>query len=209
MINILSVDIDWIMEPSIQIYNWLINEDTETEQFNLEVNAPGVVLPPDLYKFYQLNKILFTPNCKVDKDSLVIQKSHKSIVRAISNWKINEPYVVWNVDHHHDCGYTDKTGNARQAYYNGATCGNWAAYLALHDKNLKQYCWIGNFNSNHDIDEDIKKQLPQYHYFENINILSEIKFDKIFICRSPGWMPDNVTPLVDTLTTTFESFIKL
>lgn len=207
MINILSVDIDWIMEPSIQIYNHLIKEDIKTEQYDLTVNAPGAILNPDLQKFYQLNKILFSKNCKVAPKDLVINPTHKAIVKAINDWHITESFSIWNIDHHHDCGYPDKEGDER--YYHAVTCGNWVAYIAMNNPLFKKYTWISNANSLTALDPLVRDKIPSMIDNMNINSIQDIKFDKIFICKSPGWIPEPVQPLVDTLCTTFAAFINL
>lgn len=207
MINILSLDIDWIMEPSIQIYNNLINEDSPVEQYNLDIKAPGAILNSDLNKYLQLNRLLFSKQCKVQLQDICITKTHKDIVKAIDCWKINESFSIYNIDHHHDCGYPDTAGDEK--YYNRCTCGNWVTYIALNNKMFKHYVWINNINSNTYIDPWATKRLPKMSVSDDINYLSNIKFDKVFICTSPGWIPTNIEPLADALTVAFENFIKL
>lgn len=195
------------MEPCIHLYNSLINTDSSVEQSLLEVKAPGVILPPDLNKYNLLIKLLFSQNCKVPSSNIYLAKSHDEILEAINNWNITEQFAVYNVDHHHDCGYFAHSDNEKM--YTHHQCGNWVPYLSKDEPLFQYYVWISNMNSNMNIGDVARHYMPDMEQTNDITKIFDVKFDYVFICKSPGWIPTNVTPLVDALMLSFENFIKL
>ena len=104
-INILSVDFDWIMEPSIYAYNSLIINDSAVEQVLIDTKSPGAIFLPDYNKYYELIQLLFSR--KLNSKDVYIAESHNEIITAIHNWNIDNNIIIYNIDHHHDCGYPE------------------------------------------------------------------------------------------------------
>ena len=196
MINILSVDFDWIMEPCIELYNNSIKETTPLD--DVLKTSPGINIHPDYKKYYILVKLLNNICKDLPKENIQIVDHHPQIVDCIINWNINDKYRIYNIDHHHDCGYgvDDSAGVMEQ----GLQCGNWVHYCT----NLRKYVWINNKNSDTILPEEITSAIPNYHYTYDINILNYVKFDYVFLCLSPAWIPEGCWPLFDALALTLK-----
>ena len=195
------------MEPSIEAYNDSIHNDSTTFWDKLAVDAPNIIYHPDLEKYNQLIKILFSRSCIINYDDLYIGTSHEEIVQAINRWKIDKPFHIVNIDHHHDLGYTEKRSN-KEIYYQQLKCSNWVTHLAQSNPNFQKYIWIRNQNSESDIDNYAKEKVQLYDNSIDINLVLSMKFNKVFICKSPGWVPPNVMPLYDSLVLSYSTFIK-
>lgn len=192
-VNILSVDFDWIMEPSIGIYNPLIKTDHPIDDLMQE--NPGCIFQADLSKFNTLNTYLANI-CRVIELSERIQFAthHDSIVDCIENcWKLtNVKYNIYNIDHHHDCGY-EPTLN--KIYEQKITCGNWVQYC----KQLNSYTWINNKNSDDPVSDELVTNVPKFKQSNDIQLIGRIPFDYVFICLSPAWVPKQYHPLFSAL----------
>lgn len=193
-INILSIDFDWIMEPCIEFYN-----DKATQSIALDELlklSPNIYIKPDYQKFstlvtYATNIAQTLPNAK----NVYFGVNHQEIISAIENiWDIKDKsYHIYNIDHHHDCGYGVTT--LQEINKQGLTCGNWLAYC----KNLKSYTWINNKNSHIEMPDEVFQKLSKYTFSSDINIINYINFDYIFVCASPGWVPSELSPLYTLL----------
>ena len=56
------------------------------------------------------------------------------------------------------------------------------------------YIWVNNKNSYDYLDFVIEEQIKEYNYaFKNLFVLKKqllkMKFDKVYICLSPEWVP--------------------
>lgn len=203
-INILSVDFDWIMEPSINIYNEIADGKIPLDQV-LKL-SPGVTLKPDLEKYKTLiiylgNIVRSLPN----RDRVQICQNHDEIIDAINNiWKLTDKeYNIYNIDHHHDCGYAVQTQDDIDKQ--GLACGNWIT----HCKNLQSYTWINNKNSDINIIDEVFQNFHKYVYTNDINIINYISFDYVFICLSPGWIPSELQPLFDIIEFNVNNIFKI
>lgn len=200
MINILSIDLDWIMEPSIEAYNNIVEDyDPEKSWKVISEFMPGLSYEMDYNKYYQICKFLFNENNKVPNSNLVIVNSHEKIIEAIKEWNINESFKIYNVDHHHDCGYFDKSCKGLEQFINNLECGNWVSYLKNINPRFIQYTWIKNKNSFEPIIQYAQPFVPNLTVTEDINVLEPIKFDYIFICKSLSWIPLKYHPLINSL----------
>ena len=129
--NIVSIDFDIIMAPSIEFYNNMVRTRSLFNDPLLQVcNA-------DLEHYRRLTDWLIK-NKK--NDNVVIIKSHERIVNHISG----PEDVIINIDHHHDLGYDFHTNEEDKI--TKINCGNWAEYL-LSNNLIKKYVWINNENS--------------------------------------------------------------
>ena len=180
--NILSIDFDWIMEPSIGIYN-----DFCCDEKALNSHIPvkdSIRFKPKYEKFYQLNYYLKKIKETIDDPThIVFADYHNEIVKYIYEiWNIKEPYNLYNIDHHHDMGY-DKQ------FKDELNSSNWVHFC----KNLKVYNWIGNKTSDQStLTPNIISNIPKFNSSTNIHSIKDIKFDYVFICLSPGWIPDEL-----------------
>lgn len=193
-INILSVDFDWIMEPSINMYNDHIRGSTTIDE--ILKNNPGIVVKPDIQKFYTLFTLINVISNWIDNPNhFVIADNHQEIVDTINTkWDIQDKYTLYNIDHHHDCGYDVKT--LEDIDNQNVQCGNWVHWI----KNLDKYIWINNKNSDTFMTQEIFYAIPKYQMSYDINLIRNVKFDYLFLCLSPGWTPKEFWPLFDTIS---------
>ena len=187
MKNILTIDFDIVMAPCIELYNnmvpdmdWDIMTDFPQGQlFNADLN---------LYQFLT-NKLLYLLE-KMNKEDIFVIEDHGQIIKYLN---LNEKINIYNIDHHHDCGYPDSQGEVEEDVIN---CGNWGLILSKI-KILNNFYWIRNDNS--DIpDKDIRKvdfidiELSRFN-FESMPIP-----DKLILCLSEPWVPPYIRPLFFT-----------
>lgn len=193
MVNILSVDFDWIMEPCIELYN-----KTAHDNINVEDSCPSsrnVALQPDYEKYKQLGIYLKNITDKIeDKSKVIFADKHKDIITCIKDkWKLEIPLHIYNIDHHHDCGY-DLTIEDCLKY--GIDSSNWV----YGSENIKKYTWIGNSNSEtFTITDEKVKHFNTFMMSNDINTINYIDFDYVFVCLSPGWIPKQLWPLYELL----------
>lgn len=190
--NVLSIDFDWIMEPSIEAYNHISN----TDRFGplrtwekIKAIIPGFDPQCDLSKFHDLFFLLLDKSKKLKQEDICISFNHEEIYNFLSDYdNIN----LYNVDHHHDMGYPQNGSEEIQDYIN---CANWVYHLNKNNK-LKSYTWIHNINS---IQNNNIENFCTYIDTNDLDILKNIEFDKIFICASWEWVPIKYEPLFDVL----------
>ena len=195
------------MEPTIELYNQFVKEDsTLCQQEIMNRIAPGAMFSADYNKFFDLMKTLQRIDKYMLPKYLSIGQSHEEILYAIDDWNLQYPFKIWNIDHHHDCGYGPPEDSVDMMLAAPPGCGNWVQHLIKNNKFFKEYIWIKNSNSAELLEEDRKKRIPSFLSTTDISIIDNIKFDRVFICRSPGWMPEKYYPLVDSLIFAFEYF---
>jgi hypothetical protein len=195
--NILSVDLDWIMEPSINFYEDLIEENN----YFLSNLPNGVELKADLNKYAILSTLLVEKILKIKNSDIYIADTHTDILNAISKWKINKPFRIINIDHHHDCGYLNDDEDINDILKD-TYCGNWVLHLTKNNL-FSEYTWIGNKNST-KIDSKIKPKIPNFIFTNDIQTISNLKIDKIFICKSFEWIPENYQQMLESFTINIE-----
>lgn len=187
--NVLSIDFDWIMEPVIEAYNTIsdIPDISYHECWNIiQDNFPNL--------HYYCNNTLLKKIFEIIKyfpNQVIFGKNHHEILSIINNDFIN---ILVNIDHHHDCYGIHADQN------NEIHCGNWVDFL-FDNNQIFQYIWINNSTSNINQGNFFNYLKNNKAYIEkNIDyILENIKFDKIFLCLSPTWIPPQCMPLWDIL----------
>ena len=176
--DVLSIDFDIIMAPTIEYYNHMVPsrkwEDIQME--NPYMYNPKADLSHYNYLLCLLDKVI------TKETDIYVAYNHKMIIDFLSN--TNDVNII-NIDHHHDLSYClDKD--------NKDNCANWAERLFKNGK-MKNYIWAKNINSQLPID-DIQEKLKSYNYIiADFNELKgriiNMKFDKVFLCMSPEWVP--------------------
>lgn len=189
--NVVSIDFDIIMEPDINLYNNWVGTDGDNGVNDL-IQEYSLLdhLKADLNIYEYLTRFLIKVIKKIDYENIYFIENHDTLVRYIGNSAIN----LWNIDHHHDITYDEENVSmpVLECY-----CGNWIKYL-MDYKKIKQYTWIKNANSIEPMEHVSKiynheeKILKEY----NLDNLIE-KIDRLFICKSPEWIPRHYLPLFD------------
>ena len=186
--KIVTIDFDIIMRPSIESYNYFINEEgCGIDQLEQEfVHFQSCQADLSIYK------LLTDFILNVESEKIFFISSHKDILQFV-----NDSIDLINIDHHHDLGYS----NESYSEVFEISCGNWVEQLYREDK-LKSYTWIHNQNSlpligdQAKIDNDLilsdEDEMKKY-----LNNLAQ-HTDSLIICSSFPWVPSIYRPLFDT-----------
>lgn len=92
-----------------------------------------------------------------------------------------EEINIYNIDHHHD-----------YAYKIHATLeeSNWMFHLTNMFPTRINYLWVCNPESEHmgfDNYQRFKQKIKTFKFDFNLNSIEKRRFDKIFVCSSPGY----------------------
>lgn len=204
-LNILSIDFDWVMAPSIALYNSNVAEDHDFWD-EISDTITHCHLPLDYEKYLQLVQL----TTWLKPTDIGVAESHKEIITMLSRWlQKGQKFCIYNIDHHHDCGYAASDNLTYDDLTTYWTCANWVAYLARKlPKQFQQYVFIGNPNSKAQLESEVESIIPKYTYTTDISQLKNVEFDKIFLCHSSAWVPPIYSPLFESLKITFENLIK-
>ena len=199
--NILSIDFDWIMQPTIEAYNNIVlgyNALGPLESWeNVKKQIPNFEPYCNLDQFTQLYFLLKDKIQWLTRNDIYIGLNHDELYGFMEKQEAKE-YIVYNIDHHHDLGYLESGFNS--IIEQPLTLANWAA-KSTEKLNLCKYIWISNKNSK--IPEIIPENL-NYTRVSDISILDRIHIDKIFICSSWEWVPLKYQNLFAILTSLFD-----
>lgn len=191
---ILTINLNYIFEPCINLYAHLIQELPSSRQMMWDSINKQLDLPRHL----SINQ----ENLSFIKDVLsyaskhatraAYADNHSAILTALGdefgyNQKIL-PNNVINIDHFHDIGTTIEQTNAI-LMYDDADATSWVSYLYKYD-GIKQYTWIGNANS-HFISEEEQNVIPNYCQItkENFDYSLLDNCDFIFVSGASSWVP--------------------
>lgn len=185
MKQLVTIDFDVIMAPSIEWYNRMAPEldwDTlarDRDPFIQNFNA-------DLTHYSRLTQWLLYQAHRLPKEKIVFIQGHDRLINYVD---MNEKYEIINIDHHHDLGY-DRPGYVEN--YETVGCANWGGIL-YKKQIVDNFTWLHNTNS------DIKSIKPQYSAAKRELLaeydLSQLKPDIIIVCFSPEWIPPNYRSL--------------
>ena len=182
--NVLSVDFDIIMAPSINLYNNMVPANHWDD---LLKSLPNLTTTPADLNIY--SKILRYLLRTIDKtSSIFISYSHSFIQDYLKN---DTNLNITNIDHHHDIFYDIKDKDKKLEECN---CADWVKYF--HDQGqLKNYTWVHNDNScDPNFEVNFKYNKIPFKEFKFTD-----SYDKYFICLSPEWVPPYYHSLFYTL----------
>ena len=196
---ILSIDLDIIMHPTIDLYN---DEAIESED-------PHVLWAflENEYNYEKNNTLYFDPNVLLNLAKLIKNNQNKPIYfiqnheEIVNNLKqqsdyLSTKYNIYNIDFHHDIWYDteDALEKWKKDQYD---CGNWLGYLYFKKK-LSSITWLKAPNS---------KPLGTPIYGKNFKLntmtlgdfdkLNKVNFDEVYFCLSPQWIPKHFHYLYD------------
>jgi hypothetical protein len=200
IMQVLSIDIDYIMGPSIDLYQGLwwepnstcrwekLYDSTDFKESHFNIDQGNLIFCYEVF----LRSI---KNC----DNVAFAYDHDSILYHISDY---ENIDLINIDHHddvvcEDSFYDDYVKKLEYEYHAVKDCdriheGNWVSWLQ-HKGKLNSYTWVCNENSNRNLNEKedyISSIIKNY----NRTIRQDCKFinynfDHIFVCLSPQYIP--------------------
>ena len=214
--KVLSIDLDYIMEPSIEIYNGIhfsnnpslrwekLFDNIPFKESHFEINQANL-----LYCYKTFLKAL--KNC----DNVSFGYEHDSILFSIDNFANID---LINIDHHDDVFggeyYLDMSYDEalKKEYYeivrhDRVHEGNWGAWLMSKDK-LNSFTWIGNKNSGNKNRNKFNKDLiGNYQNLEREDyVFEDYNFDHIFVCLSPQYIPKNHWHYFSMFIAAYEQF---
>lgn len=203
--KVLSIDIDYIMSPSIDMYDfecwndsshWRWKdffENSEISENDLHIDKKNL-----FFCFETFLRAIKESSCDVS-----FAYDHDNILFNIDKF---DGIELINIDHHHDILYADEDENDNESTmesfkmkysqiseYSMVNEGNWVAWLRSKDK-IKSYTWIGNESSFSNISEFkslyYKNFIPKFSMKTREDYkFKDYKFDHIFVCLSPQYIP--------------------
>jgi len=201
--RVLSIDLDYIMEPSIEIYNDVVyDHNPETRWRNLFEQTPF----RDNSFEINISNLMYCYNTFLkaikECESVSFGFSHDAILFELDNYE--EPIDLINIDHHDDVFNGDYIGDMgvneglSKEYFEMESGGrinegNWIAYLKSKEK-LNSYTWIRNENSKNvewtQFNAELIGQDNYIHTVRDFYLIEEYeKFDHVFVCLSPQYIP--------------------
>ena len=199
--RVLSIDLDYIMAPSIELYETLQHDANPTTRWNQLFDNSDF---RDCHFILDQGNLLFCfdiflralKHCNnvsfgYEHDAILFDLADKSKINLI------------NIDHHDDVlephysnDYDYETalqkGFEEVCNANRVHEGNWIAWLATQKK-IDSYTWIGNNNSSCKRRNSYNQTIiPNYWNVEREDYkFDNYKFDHIFVCLSPQYIPKN------------------
>ena len=199
--RVLSIDLDYIMAPSIELYETLQHDANPTTRWNQLFDNSDF---RDCHFYIDQGNLLFCfdiylkglQSCR----SVSFGYEHDSILFDIKHFSDID---LINIDHHDDVFCADYAKDfdyetaLNKEYFeicnaNRVHDGNWVAWLASQKK-INSYTWIGNKNSSCKRRNSYNQTIiPNYWNVEREDYkFDNYKFDHIFVCLSPQYIPKN------------------
>ena len=169
MKNTISIDFDIIMAPDIDKYNDIAANINWHEMEQLGIKA-------DFTHYNRLTKWLLSTIKTLNVEDIILIEDHGRIMKYLPK---DEEINLWNIDHHHDCGYHNNADKP-------LNCGNWVCKIP----HLKYYTWINNPTSKIDNKGKSKTILINSTFnLMHYNLFNLPKPDKLILCLSEPWVP--------------------
>lgn len=169
--NIVSIDFDIIMAPSIELYKSIEYSNLPYENYYIDLFKADLIIYQKLTNWL-LNNI---PN--LNETDIYFIESHEQIINFLPK---DNNISLCNIDHHHDLGY----GPPAELDKEPLNCGNWGLYL-LKNNLIHDYTWIKNGNSERKFHNKYYYNSKCFYDFD----LNKLKPDRIIICLSSPWVP--------------------
>lgn len=188
--NILSIDFDIIMYPCIKLYNDKVGgESNPTELWRYLEHEYELENFINYDAKYLLKVAKILKQVIDDGAKLIPIQEHQEIVDYLKERETyqDERYNIYNIDFHHDLWYREEDKNMILSFdkYN---CSNWLGYLLMQDKTESCH-WVCAGNSGGCPDKfegkntlETKTRLMEFE-------VEDLKFDYVFFCLSPQWIP--------------------
>jgi len=204
--TVLSIDLDYIMEPCIELYNDIIDNDLPMDS---KKNCWAM-----LNKFRKIDQIASVNNknvinlfnafhrylYNVKPENISFSNHHNKIMdRLMMEGGSGKKIDLFNIDHHHDIHYNEEQ-TEEVDLQDTAGVGNWVWLLDKFNY-LDRYVWIKNENSMlfDPVNEFVNAEGENVKVARNLScrfietlehhLLPE-KVDYLFVCASDMWMPE-------------------
>lgn len=194
--KILSIDLDFIFEPIIQLYNSSVDTGIPPEK-----NWENIYEDLDLKRHLDLSdsRLIALENLMMSLDKNIpcyFGYDHSAIIIAMDQFDKNMSSVdLYNIDHHHDL-YYNPTQQRDVDRFDICNCADWVYYLA--NKNLiSSYHWIKNQNSK-QFDFGEFEWFHEYVYETELTLsLIPQDIDLIFVTSSLHYSPITYWEILD------------
>ena len=191
--KILSIDMDYILAPCINLYNDMVLASNSPEKVWENINNLRNI---DKHISYDNDNLRYVFNIFTsalsklkNKKNVTFATNHDAILFELASKKYEKDiFEIYNIDHHHDIFYNEESRKDIDNF-DVATVANWVWYLDKYNK-FSQYNWICNTNSffpKDDIKSNGKMNAFTRDKIESIFDIEE--WDYIFVCNSPHWFP--------------------
>lgn len=186
-VKILSIDFDYFINATIKERNEKFPKglDEAPKELLEQMWEESYMIHPEIrdigvipsYKFM----CYYLAHHKFEK--VLIADSHKEIKQLIDEVPKEVPLEVYNIDFHHDMYHYFSSGEE-------VNCGNWARKLVHEGRYYNSdYIWIKRKDS--DI-MTLGGEVCCYKKTYLKTALRGMKFDYVFICKSPEWTPPHL-----------------
>ena len=199
--KVLSIDLDYIMSPSIELYETLQHDGNPTTRWSQLFDYSDF---RDCHFIVDQGNLLFCFDVFLQAlnkcDSVSFGYEHDAILYDI---KDKSKIDLINIDHHDDViephsVHARDYEHALEIGYNEVCTanrvheGNWISWLVNQGK-INSYTWIGNKNSSCKRRNFFNQRIvPNYWNVEREDYkFDDYKFDHIFVCLSPQYIPKN------------------
>lgn len=203
--NILSIDMDYILKPCINLYNDLCKLEEPKKLWDKinEIRGIDKHLSYDEENLMFINKVFFEALVKLkDKKNVTFAINHDAILYELKKEKYDKSkFNIYNIDHHHDISFSKKQSEDVDKY-DFVSIGNWGWYLDKYEV-IENFIWIKNENSlpykGANMFANFEEKLKS-----DIDIF-DLSFDYIFVCKSPQWTPNKYEHFFYMLKHAYES----
>lgn len=204
--NVLSIDMDYIMGPCIELYNSIIGQDPydrySPEDFWAKLNEFLNIeqfLTYDEEKLLFLIKIFSKALSIVPAENILFATEHDMILNLLCGSERNagETFEIYNLDHHHDIYYGVRQKEEAERF-SFASPANWVYYLGSNRK-IEEYHWLRNKNSAEFPFEEQKELYFPVSLDTSYEEIEKVRFDYIFVCMSKKYYPPRFQQYFDML----------
>tara|TARA_B100000427_G_scaffold71075_1_gene57284 strand:+ start:2102 stop:2881 length:780 start_codon:yes stop_codon:yes gene_type:complete len=213
-VKILSIDLDFISEPAIH-HNKIDGDLRDMEGYDmwpvikwaeLFEDHPGEFthkISVENYQYCLRTYLKALRNCT----DVRFGYDHDNILYGLEG---HSDIEIINIDHHDDIfsgcfgeGPQDEITTLKT--YDRVMEGNWGMWLQTQNR-LKSFTWIGNKSSHNTVHIPYAEK-----YINNFKFCTkdeydfgDYKFDQIFVCISPGYIPPLQWHMIGTFMTVYE-----
>ena len=212
--RVLSIDLDYIMAPTDHISREIAFSNNPMVRWDAFYNS-SKYKKEDLY--YDENKLIFLQNLFSEAikycDNVKFGYDHDSILYHIADYDSIE---LINIDEHDDvlmCDYDFVTSERRSLeqevdymlHYDAVNEGNWIGWLNVKKK-LKSLVWIANkYSLIGRKKQFVQEFIDDYTYVDDGSYqIDNYKFDHIFVCLSPQYIPTQHWNVINWFIETYE-----
>ena len=198
--KILSIDLDFISAPAINefytsgMYKIPVDDQPVVKWKQYQSKMPEAFesmsqnIDVDNYDFCLRTFLRALKNCK----DVYFGYDHDNILYGLEG---HSDIEVVNIDHHSDILSNGMESTEQEIKHldedERVSEGNWGYYLQSQDR-LKSFHWILNFNSEEFPDtllgDNVFGNKFSWSFKEDYDF-GDYKFDQIFVCVSPGYVP--------------------